>query len=141
MPYGIERNTRFNSRQIFNIVGGKEYLVGKNKQNILGINIRTIWRGGYRTIPVNLESSIAQGREVLEYDKAFETKDPDYFRLDIGVSYRKNNPNWSWIVSLDVQNATNRFNVWEEYYSPETNKMETYSMLGLIPIANYRIEF
>jgi len=84
---------------------------------------------------------LAQGKEVLEFDRAFETKTPDYFRLDVGVSYRKNNPDWGWIISLDVQNVTGRLNIWNEYYSPETEQMEKYYMLGLIPILNYRIEF
>jgi hypothetical protein len=141
MPDGVERNTLFNSKYIFNVVGGKEFEVGRNKQNILGLNVRSMWRGGYRTTPLDLEESIAQNREVRDYSRAFETKVPDYFRIDAGISYRKNKPSWSWILSLDVQNVTSRLNVWEEYYSPETGKIEKYYMNGLIPILNYRIEF
>ncbi len=141
MPDGIERNTFFNSKYIFNVVGGKEFEVGKNNQNIFGLNIRTMWRGGYRTIPLDLEASHAQNMEVRDYSRAFETKAPDYFRIDFGVSYRKNKPSWSWIVSLDVQNVTNRLNIWDEYYSSETGKIEKSYMNGLIPILNYRIEF
>ncbi|WP_167605304.1 TonB-dependent receptor [Maribellus sediminis] len=141
MPDGVERNTAFNSKYIFNVVGGKEFEVGKNKQNILGLNLRTMWRGGYRTTPLDLDASLAQNREVRDYSRAFETKAPDYFRVDCGISYRKNKPSWSWIVSLDVQNVSGRLNVWDEYYSPETGKVEKSYMNGLIPILNYRIEF
>ena len=54
----IERNTKFNSNFIGNFVGGKEFEVGKDKQNILGTNIRTIWRGGYRTVPLDIDESL-----------------------------------------------------------------------------------
>jgi hypothetical protein len=141
MPDGIERNTMFNSKYIYNLVGGKEFNVGKNKQNVLGTNIRGMLRGGYRTVPVNIQASIAQNKEIRDYDRAFETKAPDYFRVDVGVSYRRNKTNWAWVLSLDLQNATNRLNIWDEYYSPDTKKMETSYMVGMVPVMNYRVEF
>ena len=92
MPGQAERNTAFNSRFVSNLVGGKEFKVGKNDQNVLGLNLRTIWRGGYRVVPVDLEASVLAGEEVLIYDQAYEQKVPNYFRVDFGISYRKNNP-------------------------------------------------
>lgn len=100
-----------------------------------------MWRGGYRTVPLDVDASYEQNKEVLNYDEAFETKAPDYFRVDVGVSYRKNKPSWSWILSLDIQNVTNRANVWGEYYSSETKNIEQSYMVGMVPILNYRIEF
>jgi len=44
-------------------------------------------------------------QDVRDYTCAFETKAPDYFRVDLGVSFRKNKLNWSWVVTLDLQNA------------------------------------
>lgn len=141
MPDGIERNTRYNSNYVLNFVAGKEFTVGQSRQNVIGTNIRTIWRGGYRTVPVDLDASIAQDEDVRIYSQAFETRSPDYFRTDIGVSFRKNNPSWSWVLSLDIQNVTNRLNIYNEYYSNETDNLEYVYMNGLIPILNYRIEF
>lgn len=141
MPDGIERNTAYNSNYVTNFVGGKEFRVGKNKQNILGTNIRLIWRGGYRTIPIDLEESVLQDEEIRNYDLAYETKAPDYFRVDLGFSFQKNKPKWSWILSLDLQNATNRLNVWDQYYDVDKKKTESIYMVGLVPVLNYRIEF
>jgi len=141
IPEFEQRNTRYNSNYLVNALGGKEFKVGKNKQNIISANIRGMLRGGYRTIPVDLDASIAAGKEVRDYDRAFETKTPDYFRVDIGASYRKNNPKWSWIVSLDMQNVTNRSNVWGEYYNHEEEAVESIYMTGLIPVLNFKVEF
>lgn len=141
MPDNIERNTAFNSNYIFNLVGGKEWTVGKRKTNVFGANFRGILRGGYRTVPIDLQASMDQNQEVLDYTNAYETKVPDYFRIDIGVSYRKNLPTWSWVLSLDIQNVTGRLNVYNEYYSSERMVVDYNYMNGLIPILNYRVEF
>jgi hypothetical protein len=141
MPDGIERNTLFNSKYIFNLVGGKEFRVGRRKQNIIGTNLRMMWRGGYRTVPIDLTASNVAGEEVRDYDNAFETKAPDYYRIDVGVNFRKNNPNWSWILSVDIQNVTGRLNVWDEYYLEESGTLEQITMVGMLPIVNFKIEF
>ncbi|PLX05450.1 MAG: TonB-dependent receptor [Marinilabiliales bacterium] len=141
MPGIEERNTRYNSNYLINFLAGKEFKVGKQKQNIISANIRGMLRGGYRTIPVDIEASIAEGKDVRDYSNAYETKTPDYFRIDIGASYRKNNPNWSWIVSLNIQNVTNRANVWGEYYDVERKSVEEIYMVGLIPVLNFKVEF
>jgi outer membrane receptor protein involved in Fe transport len=141
MNDGIERNSLYNSRYIYNLVGGKEYKVGKKKLNVLGLNMRFMWRGGYRTVPVDLSASRIQDKDVRVYTEAFESKAPDYYRLDIGINYRKNKPKWSWVVSLDIQNVTSRLNVFDQYYSTDTGNMEDIIMVGLLPILNYKVEF
>ena len=141
MPDGVERNTLFNSKYIYNLVGGNEIAVGRKKQNTIGANIRMMLRGGYRTIPVDFEASESAGSDVRDYSKAYETKAPDYFRIDIGVNFRKNMPKWSWVLSVDIQNVTARLNVYDEYYQAETNSLEPIYMVGMLPIINYKIEF
>jgi hypothetical protein len=141
MPNGIERNTVFNSKYIYNLLGGKEFEVGRRKQNVIGTNLRMMWRGGYRTIPIDLDASNTSGEEVRDYDHAYETKAPDYFRVDVGVSFRKNNPNWSWVLSADIQNITGKLNVWDEYYNAESGALEQVTMVGMLPIINFKVEF
>lgn len=141
MPGFSQRNTKYNSNYIFNFLGGKEFSVGRNKQNVISLNLRGMLRGGYRTIPINLEASIAEGQEVRDYSQAFETSDPDYFRIDVGAGYRRNKPKWSWIVSLDIQNVTNRSNIWGEYYDAEREAIQPIYMAGMIPVLNFKVEF
>lgn len=140
IPGFEERNTRYNSNYLVNALAGKEFRVGKKKQNIISANIRGMLRGGYRTIPVDLAASIAEGKDVRDYDRAFETKTPDYFRIDMGISYRQNKSKWSWILSLDIQNLTSRYNVWGEYYDVERETVEQIYMVGLLPVLNFKVE-
>ena len=89
----------------------------------------------------DLELSRIQNDEFYLYDQAYESKAPDYFRVDFGVSYRKNKPNYSWMLSLNIQNLTNRENIWDQYYDTEKGNLDDVTMVGLIPILNYRVEF
>jgi hypothetical protein len=138
---GVERNTRFNGNHILNFLGGKEFKVGKNKTNLIGVNVKMLWAGGNRYTPVDLEKSKAEGKEVFVESERFAVKSPDYFRTDLRVSYRKNKPRASYIISLDIQNVTNRLNVYRQYYDRDLQAIQTSTQTGLIPILNYRIEF
>ncbi len=73
--------------------------------------------------------------------RRYALKADDYFRADLRVSYRKNRPRASHIFSLDVQNVTNRLNMYRQYYDQEKREIATITQAGLIPFLNYRIEF
>ncbi|MBI4646062.1 MAG: TonB-dependent receptor [Bacteroidia bacterium] len=140
-PDGKIYNTFYNSNYIFNLVGGKEFRIGKNKNNIAGINVKILWKGGNRMIPVALDSSIAAGREILDETSIYENKTPDFIRMDIGLSFRRNQAAWAWILSMDFQNIFNRKNVFTYRYNNDTKTIEPVLALPFIPIASLRLEF
>ncbi len=64
---GILRNTRFNTRYILNVTGGKDFHFGSGtKKRILGVNIKGTWSGGQWATPVDLEKSRAEGYTVRD---------------------------------------------------------------------------
>jgi hypothetical protein len=115
--------------------------VGKNRNNLIGANLRWVWAGGNRYTPIDLEASRAKGRAVYLENRRFEEQAGNYYRLDLRVSYRKNRPKASYILSLDLQNATNHLNPFNQFYNEEKGLIETSYHTGLLPILNYRIEF
>ncbi|MDX5346911.1 MAG: TonB-dependent receptor [Hymenobacteraceae bacterium] len=135
------RNTRFNGNHILNVLGGREFKVGRSKANLIGANLRVVWAGGNRYTPIDLEQSIAKGRTVADESRRYDLQAADYFRTDIRVSYRKNRPKASYIISLDIQNLTNRLNIYGQYFNFDSKTIATSYQTGLIPILNYRIEF
>jgi len=42
---------------------------------------------------------------------------------------------------FDVQNLTNHFNIYGEYFEPFTNNIESIYQNGAVPVINYRVEF
>ncbi|MGD1893156.1 MAG: carboxypeptidase regulatory-like domain-containing protein [Cyclobacteriaceae bacterium] len=138
---GEEYDTRFNGNHVINFLGGKEFKVGRNKNNVLGLNFRISWVGGNRYTPVDIAASREAGRAVVQWDRPYAAQVPDYFRPDVRVSYRWNRAKYSSILSLDVQNVINRSNIFTRFYSASEGDMVDSFQLGLIPVLNYRIEF
>ena len=137
---GIERNTRFNGNYIITLISGKDF-VSNNKRKTFGINIKTIYAGGLRTTPVDFAESQNKGYTVYDEYNAFTLKNPNYFRADLRLSMKWNRKNFTSTLSLDIQNLTNRLNVYNQYFNDETNKIEYNYQMGLIPILNYKVEF
>lgn len=133
------RNTLYNGNANLTLTAGKEYSLKKNR--MLGFNFRSIYGGGLRITPVNLEESIAENETVYEEERAFEEQNPAYFRTDLRVSLKWNRPKSTSTLALDVQNVTNRQNIYGSYFEPMKGEIETAYQSPLIPLISYRIEF
>ncbi|KAK6021514.1 RNA polymerase sigma-70 factor, partial [Ostertagia ostertagi] len=53
---GVERNTRFNGNYIVTLLSGKDFII-ERKSKTIGVNIKSIYAGGLRTTPIDLEAS------------------------------------------------------------------------------------
>ena len=137
---GIERNTRFNGNYIGNLVAGKEFVFAEGKRT-LGINIKTVYAGGYRTTPIDVEQSQQLGYTVYKDKEAFSLQNPAYMRADMRISMKWNKRHLTSTLSLDIQNLTGRQNVSDSYYDATENKVVTTHQTGLIPVLNYIVEF
>ena len=121
-------HTKYDAGFIHNLVGGKEFSLGKRKRDLLGINGKIIWAGGYRGQRFDSDEQPVRG------DK-YEVQYPDYFRMDASLSYRINRTRMTHIISCDLQNITRHKNVFNVEPGNET------SLDILLPFFNYRIEF
>lgn len=135
----VWRDTRYNGNANITLTGGKEFKLNKNR--ILGINIRSIYSGGFRTTPINVEESVAKGETVFFEERAFTEKVSDYFRPDLRISLKRNKAKSTHTLALDIQNAVNRKNVFGSYFEPLTGEVKVAYQTPLIPILSYKIEF
>jgi len=137
---GIERNTRFNGNYIATLLAGKDFVSGR-KSKLFGLNIKTIYAGGLRTTPIDAEQSRKNGYTVFIQKEAYSLQNPNYFRTDLRISYKWNRRKRTNTLSLDLQNVTNRHNVYNQWFDKETGKVVYSYQNGLIPILNYKVEF
>lgn len=138
----VWRNTRFNGKYILTFTGGKEFTLSeKRKGRVIGFNVKFIYAGGYYDNPIDLTQSQLVGHTWQDESRAFSEKMPDYFRSDIKLSLKRNYSKWTSTVALDIQNVSNRKNVFNKYYNAELNKIEYNYQAPLIPILSYRVEF
>jgi len=138
---GVWRSTTYDVKHVMNLLGGKEFVIGKNQNSIIGINLKFIWRGGERYTPVDLAASIAQNETIYQNNNTNSLKLPDYFRLDAGIYYRRNTKKYSWTLSFDGQNVTNRLNVEDYVYDPVTRSVIVEQDLGIVPVLAWKIQF
>lgn len=137
---GVERNTRFNGNYITTFIIGKEFETYRRTRSF-GINLKTIWAGGQRTTPINVEESQAKGYTVFDEQRAYSLQNPDYFRTDLRLSMKWNRKGFTSTLSLDLQNVTNRLNVFNQWFDSQKGEVTTNYQTGLIPVLNYKIEF
>jgi hypothetical protein len=138
---GTWRNSRFNNHYVVNVLGGKEFKVGREKQNVIGLNTRLVWRGGMYETPINVAESKAEQRTILIKEQAYTYQVPAFFRLDFSASYRINRPKTAWSINLEMQNLTNRLNYFGQYFDTKIQAPKTYYYTGLIPNLNIKVDF
>ncbi len=134
-------DSRYNANYTFNVVGGKEFKAGKKGNNIFGINAKILWNGGKRGNPVDLDFFDQTGNVRIIQNQRNTLNLDDYWRIDTSFSYRINRPKVAHIISLDIQNLTNRQNIDEMFFNTNTRLMQAEYQLELLPLLNYRIEF
>ncbi|MDO4496953.1 MAG: TonB-dependent receptor, partial [Bacteroidales bacterium] len=86
---GLWHNTRYDRRYITNLLGGKEWVVGRNHSNIFGLNARITLQGGDRYTPIPEGMTI---EEIMErYDKTVpeDTDHPftEQQKMNVGFAF------------------------------------------------------
>lgn len=145
---GIERNTAFNGNYLFNVLGGREFKLGKKNtagersmKNLITLDVRTTVNGGQWYTPVNVPISQFVGEQVLDDTKAYSLQYPAYFRIDFKIGFKHNGKKTTQQWSVDLRNLTNQQNVFIRKYDVASNSYRTSYQTGFIPVVQYRIEF
>lgn len=140
---GIKRDTRFNGNYLFSGTAGKEFerITKKGKAKSWGINLRGIYQGGLRYTPIDLDASIAAQTTVFDDTQAWSEKLPDYFRLDLRVSFKHQKPNVTRTFAIDILNLTNQENLAFRRFDIVQQAIVEKNSLGLFPLMSYRLEF
>jgi len=133
------RNTAFNSNFAVNALAGYEWKVGK--KNFLTLDLRTVWSGGMRYIPIDLPASISAGEQVFDAAHTYSTKYKDYFRTDLRIGFKQNFGKVSQEWGLDMQNVTNHSNLFSEQYNNQLQEVTTIYQQAFMPMMLYRINF
>jgi hypothetical protein len=133
------RNTAFNSNFAMNLLAGYEWKIGK--KNYLTFDVRTVWSGGMRYIPIDLPASIAAGEQVFDASRTYSNKYSDYFRADLRIGFKQNFGKISQEWGIDLQNVSNHKNLYSEQYNSQLHEIATIYQQGFMPMMLYRINF
>ncbi len=136
---GIKRNTAFNGNYVFNLLGGYEHRI--SEKIMLTVDLKAVWAGGRRYVPINVEASIRSGNEERDWNRAYENKYDDYFRTDLRIGLKKNNKRYNQEWGVDLQNLTGFQSIFMQGFDPEKAEVYTVYQQGFYPMFLYRINF
>jgi hypothetical protein len=134
-------NTRFNKNYLITALAGKEFRLGKNKQNSLGINIRASIQGGNRYSPIDNQASLLQQDVVYNETNPFTQQAETVFLTDFTVNYEWNKRKTTQRLSLKVLNATNFEEFQGHRFNLQTNQVDKLKEGIIIPNISYKISF
>jgi len=133
------RNTAFNSNFAANLLAGYEWKIGK--KNYLTFDVRTVWSGGMRYIPIDLATSIAAEEQKYDATRIYTNKYKDYFRCDLRIGFKQNFGKISQEWGIDLQNVSNNQNIFADQYNNQLHEITTVYQQGFMPMMLYRINF
>lgn len=136
---GVWRNTAFNSNYVSNLLAGKEFKL--NEQVSLGLDSRLTYGGGQRYTPFDKQASAIADRVIYDEGKAFSLQHPAYFRWDLKFSFSRNGRKTTQKWYIDLQNVTNKKNIFMRDLDPSSGIEDITYQMGLFPNVNYQITF
>jgi hypothetical protein len=139
----IERNTPFNNGYVVNLLGGKEFKIGKDKRNVFSIDTKFTTAGGRYYTPVDLEASNDAGYEIRDDANAFSKQYDSYLRLDVkfGIKLNSKTKKRFHQFYVDFQNVTNHTNIFTLEYNRLTNSINQKDQIGFSPDFGYKFQF
>ncbi len=135
----IWRNTAFNSNFVINALAGKE--IKLSKKATVGIDSKLTITGGQRFTPFDITASKNAGYVIYNEAETFEKQNDAYVRFDLKFSYNRNGKRVTQKWYIDLQNLTNRQNIYLRTLNPKTGTVSQINQIGLFPNINYQITF
>lgn len=138
---GVEFNTRFNTGYVFNLLYGKEWILGEQKNKILGVNIKLNYFGGKRHTPINQEQSALAQNVVYDYTRMYENKESGKFHTNVTINYRINKKKLAYIWSFQMVNILLTKENYGYFYNYKTKRVEPWELAVPTPNLAFKIEF
>ncbi|MDB4303314.1 TonB-dependent receptor [Desulfosarcina sp.] len=139
---GITRDSRFNKNFVFNVLGGKEWKVGRgHKNNSIGVNGKFSVMGGDRVTPVDEGATFLAKEVVYDEERAFENQNPTTFYAHFTINYRKNKRKHASIWSFQILNAFGAPEYFGYRYNYKANTIDRDEQTIVIPNISYKIVF
>ncbi|MEY4905394.1 MAG: hypothetical protein RLZZ292_3209 [Bacteroidota bacterium] len=136
----VEYNTQYNSRYTATLMGGKEW---KNKKNgVFQLGTKILVNGGLPITPL-LKTTGDTRNPLLDMQHPFSERIATYYRPDLRIAYRKDNPKSAYTLALDVQNVIAHRNIdgLSRNYDPDLKAWVYRKQSSLVPILSFQLDF
>ena len=134
-------NTRFNKNYLFNALAGKEFRIGKNKQNLFGMNLRMSVQGGDRYSLIDQTNSALKQDVVYNETNPFTEQAKTSFVAHFTINYEWYKKKTTQKLSFKILNATNYKEFLGHRYNIKKNKVDEHREALIVPNISYKISF
>lgn len=135
----VWRNTAFNTNFAVNVLIGKEFTL--NSKSSFGIDTKIGIAGGQRYTPFDVTGSQRAGYILFKETEAYSLRNSTYWRWDLKFSYNRNGKKVTQKWYVDLQNLTNRGNIYVRTLNPKTGITGEINQIGFFPNINYQVTF
>ncbi len=137
----VWRSTRFNKNYVLNFLVGKEWQIGKSKQNVFSLNTRFSYQGGNRYSPIN-EAASDLVKDVVYFEtNAYSMQAQSFLNVHFTASYKVNKKHSSSEIALKILNVTGQPDFDGHHYNLQNNNVDKNLSSVIIPNLSYKIEF
>lgn len=137
----IWRSTRYNRNYVINFLAGKEWQLGKNKQNMFSLNTRFTYQGGNHYSPLNMEASYSAKEAIDDDQNAYARQANPSLNIHLTASYKINRNRVSHEFALKVLNASGQTDFYGYQYNFRDHSLDKKEDKVVIPNLSYKIEF
>jgi len=141
-------NSRFSDLYVARILLGKEFRIGKRRNNSITIDTRFATTGGDFFIPFDLPQSIQTTQAVFDYGNAYTERIEPYYRWDVKFGFHFNNVKKGishrfYIDLINVMGITNTFEkvYVHNYDNPQQSIVANVPQIGFFPDFVYKVNF
>lgn len=140
---GVWHNTKFNRNYVLNGLIGKEWMIGRDKRDVLSVNLKLTYQGGDRYSPVDEQATLAHPDKETQYDetRAYSLQLSPMFLANYTLSYRMNRNKVSHEFAVKGMNATRYKEYFGHEYNLKTGVIEPRRLKNSIFNITYRLDF
>lgn len=136
----IWRSSRMDRLFAIKVLAGKEWILGKKDNKILGVNAKLTFQGGERYTPIDYIESGSTHQIEEDETKAYSLRLPPSFISDLTINYKINKKKVVHEISLQFLNLNGFKNTYYQY-NMLTNQIEKKRSATLVPNLRYKLYF
>jgi hypothetical protein len=142
------RNQLYDRGYMVKVLGGKEWMLGKRKQNVFNVSVKYTLQGGLRHTPIdvaamkaNVAAGIINDQPIYKEDEAMSLRFSPTSLLDLTVSYKINCKKVSHTIAFEGVNILQNEAPYAERYDLGTGELRIDKSGISLPNIFYRIDF
>lgn len=142
------RNQLYDRGYMVKVLGGKELMIGKRKQDVFNVSVKYTLQGGLRHTPIdvdamkaNVAAGIINDQPIYKEDEAMTLQFDPTSILDLTVSYKINRKNVGHTIAFEGVNILQHETPYAVHYDLGTGQLRVDKSGISLPNIYYRIDF